>query len=148
MFHITPTPTSWMIWAVIWAASFILTVILVVLSFSLFNKDKIIAGRISAFVIVLIWIITLGTSFSSGYYNYTHSADYIESKKTYKQNYDTKNQHRELTVKNYTGKVIYHYDGSFKFSRSGHGLNLVNVDSGKKVSVYIGDNDSVTVVDK
>lgn len=147
MFHITPTPTSWMIWAAIWVA--VIFIFLVLLSADAYLANR---GKHGSLVLEIFALLVLISGFflggSSYYYNYTHSADYIESKKTYKQNYDTKNQHRELTVKNYAGKVIYHYDGSFKFTRSGHGLNLVNVNSGKKVAVYIGDNDSVTVVDK
>ena len=68
-------------------------------------------------------------------------------KLTYQLEYNN-NQKREIVIKDYQGKVIYQYTGSFSFDRSGHGVNLVDNKTGKKTSIYIGDNATVIVTDK
>ncbi|MCC7668911.1 MAG: hypothetical protein ABF709_05060 [Leuconostoc pseudomesenteroides] len=143
MFYITPTPTSWLIWL----AMFAIPVIVVIAGGSLIYFEKMKTGISTLVIGSVALLVVAGLGISSGYYNYVHSSSYIKAKKTYKLEYDNK-QTREIVIKDYTGKDIYKYTGKFSFDRKGHGLNLVDNVTGKKISIYIGDNDSVIVTDK
>ncbi|MFT9031169.1 MAG: hypothetical protein ABF415_06805 [Leuconostoc pseudomesenteroides] len=143
MFYITPTPMSWIIWIVLFVVP--IAIIIVGMTFAYYEKIKIgiVIGSIGA-VFLLVSLVLGG---SSAYHNYTHSSSYVKAKKSYKLEYDNK-QKREIVIKDYTGKDIYKYTGKFSFDRKGHGLNLVDNVTGKKISIYIGDNDSVIVTDE
>ena len=139
MFHITPTPTSWMLWAVIYVVAVLVIAGLAFLSISFDN-------RIFYIPIVLIGIVVVGLSASSYYYNYTNSSSYNRAKKDLKIEYDM-NMRRTIIVKDYTGKNVYEYTGSFSYILKGQKIDLTDNKTGEKISVYIGDNNTVIVSD-
>lgn len=144
MFHIQPTPISW----VLWAAMFAMPVVIILLGvYAYFFGGKKRLGNTIGVIGIIAALVVFGLAASSKYYNYIHSSSYIKSKKTYQLEYNN-NQKREIVIKDYQGKVIYQYTGSFSFDRSGHGVNLVDNKTGKKTSIYIGDNATVIVTDK
>ncbi len=139
MFHITPTPTSWMLWAVIYVVAVLVIAGLAFLSIS-FDK------RIFYIPIVLICIVVVGLSASSYYYNYTNSSSYNRAKKDLKIEYDM-DMRRTIIVKDYMGKNVYEYTGSFSYILKGQKIDLTDNKTGEKISVYIGDNNTVIVTD-
>ena len=139
MFHITPTPTSWMLWAVIYVVAVLVIAGLAFLSIS-YQK------RIFYIPIVLIGIVVVGLSASSYYYNYTNSSSYNRAKKDLKIEYDM-NMRRTIIVKDYMGKNVYEYTGSFSYILKGQKIDLTDNKTGEKISVYIGDNNTVIVTD-
>ncbi|WP_446002481.1 hypothetical protein [Weissella viridescens] len=144
-FYIEPTPLSGWLWLGIWIGAIILILTFMFIGGSLLNK-----GKSSGWAFVLMALFTLlGAGYMGGssyYYNYTHSSTYVQKKKEYKLEYDN-NQQRRIEVKEYQGKTIYEYTGTFSFKRDGHGLNLTDNKNGKKISIYIGDNDTLIVTD-
>ena len=139
MFHITPTPTSWMLWAVIYVVAVLVIAGLAFLSISFDN-------RIFYIPIVLIGIVVVGLSASSYYYNYTNSSSYNRAKKDLKIEYDM-DMRRTIIVKDYMGKNVYEYTGSFSYILKGQKIDLTDNKTGEKISVYIGDNNTVIVTD-
>ena len=139
MFHITPTPTSWMLWVAIYAVAVLVIAGLAFLSISFDN-------RIFYIPIVLIGIVVVGLSASSYYYNYTNSSSYNRAKKDLKIEYDM-NMRRTIIVKDYTGKNVYEYTGSFSYILKGQKIDLTDNKTGEKISVYVGDNNTVIVTD-
>ena len=107
MFHITPTPTSWMLWAAIY---------------------------------VVAALAIAGLAF------YTNSSSYNRAKKDLKIEYDM-NMRRTIIVKDYTGKNVYEYTGSFSYILKGQKIDLTDNKTGEKISIYIGDNNTVIVSD-
>lgn len=147
--HITPTPTSDFIWIALWSVPpliGLITYFILKVTKKYEYSLKRIYYPLIAFAIPCLFVSVFACS--SMYYNYTHSSSYIKDLKDIKIEYDTDNQVRNIVVMDYTGKEIYNYTGKFSFDRSGHGLNLVDNVTGKKISIYIGDNDSVVVTDK
>ena len=139
MFHITPTPTSWMLWVAIYVVA---ALVIAGLAFLSFAFDK----RILYVPIVLIGIVVVGLSASSYYYNYTNSSSYNRAKKDLKIEYDM-NMRRTIIVKDYMGKNVYEYTGSFSYILKGQKIDLTDNKTGEKISVYIGDNNTVIVSD-
>ena len=139
MFHITPTPTSWMLWVSIYVVALLVIAGLAFLSISFSN-------RILYVPIVLIGIVVVGLSASSYYYNYTNSSSYNRAKKDLKIEYDM-DMRRTIIVKDYSGKNIYEYTGSFSYILKGQKIDLTDNKTGEKISVYIGDNNTVVVTD-
>ena len=139
MFHITPTPTSWMLWVAIYVVAALVIAGLAFLSISFDN-------RILYVPIVLIGIVVVGLSASSYYYNYTNSSSYNRAKKDLKIEYDM-GMRRTIIVKDYTGKNVYEYTGSFSYILKGQKIDLTDNKTGEKISVYIGDNNTVIVTD-
>lgn len=144
MFHIQPTPISW----VLWLAMFAVPIIIIIIGIGIyFVSHKAKLGNIFG-VIGLIGIVVVALlGASSKYYNYTHSSSYIKSQKSYQLEYNN-NQQREIIIKDYQGKTFYQHTGTFSFDRNGDGVNLVDSKTGKKTAIYIGDNDTVIVTDK
>ena len=139
MFHITPTPTSWMLWAAIYVVAVLAIAGLAFLSIY-FGKE------ILYTLIVLICVVVVGLSASSYYYNYTNSSSYNRAKKDLKIEYDM-NMRRTIIVKDIMGKNIYEYTGSFSYILKGQKIDLTDNKTGEKISVYIGDNNTVIVTD-
>ena len=139
MFHITPTPTSWMLWVSIYVVALLVIAGLAFLSISFSN-------RILYIPIVLICIVFVSLSASSYYYNYTNSSSYNRAKKDLKIEYDM-DMRRTIIVKDYSGKNIYEYTGSFSYILKGQKIDLTDNKTGEKISVYIGDNNTVVVTD-
>ena len=139
MFHITPTPTSWMLWAAIYVVAVLAIAGLAFLSIY-FGKE------ILYVLIVLICVVVVGLSASSYYYNYTNSSSYNRAKKNLKIEYDM-NMRRTIIVKDIMGKNIYEYTGSFSYILKGQKIDLTDNKTGEKISVYIGDNNTVIVTD-
>ena len=139
MFHITPTPTSWMLWAAIYVVAALVIAGLAFLSISFSN-------RILYVPIILICIVVAGLSASSYYYNYTNSSSYNRAKKDLKIEYDM-NMRRTIIVKDIMGKNVYEYTGSFSYILKGQKVDLTDNKTGEKISVYIGDNNTVIVTD-
>ena len=134
---ITPTPTSWMLWAAIYVVAVLVIAGLAFLSISFDN-------RIFYIPIVLIGIVVVGLSASSYYYNYTNSSSYNRAKKDLKIEYDM-GMRRTIIVKDYTGKNVYEYTGSFSYILKGQKIDLTDNKTGEKISVYIGNNNTVIV---
>ena len=139
MFHITPTPTSWMLWAAIYVVAALAIAGIAFLSISFDN-------RILYVPIVLIGIVVVGLSVSSYYHNYTNSSSYNRAKKDLKIEYDM-NMRRTIIVKDIMGKNVYEYTGSFSYILKGQKIDLTDNKTGEKISVYIGDNNTVIVTD-
>ena len=54
---------------------------------------------------------------------------------------------RTIIVKDYMGKNVYEYTGSFSYILKGQKIDLTDNKTGEKISVYIGDNNTVIVSD-
>lgn len=80
------------------------------------------------------------------YHNYTNSSSYNRAKKDLKIEYDM-DMRRTIIVKDYTGKNVYEYTGSFSYILKGQKIDLTDNKTGEKISVYIGDNNTVIVTD-
>ncbi|CAH1855948.1 hypothetical protein [Convivina praedatoris] len=149
MFYINPTPLSLWIWLGLWALVPITALVFYAISKLLikdvFSDKPLVNATISGIVMLVVIGILAGMS---AYHNYTHSSSYVKDIKAMKIEYDSDKQVRNIKVLDYQGKEIYNYTGKFSFDRSGHGLNLVDNQTGKKISIYIGDNDSVIVTDR
>ena len=146
MFYITPTPTSWMIWQIIWEIGALLGLGLFFLGSVLreYGKNNVAYG---VFVLVALVALTLvGLSGSSYYHNYTNSSSYNRAKKNLKIEYDM-NQRRTIIIKDYKGDVFYEYTGSFSYKMSGRKVDLTDNKTGNKISVYMGNNDTFIVTD-
>lgn len=147
MFHITPTPTSWIIWLFIWVVAIVILVGLgsFVYNFSENNEHKTLS-KVLIGVMVVVVLALIGMSGSSYYYNYTNSSSYNMAKKNLKIEYDM-NQRRTIVVKDFQGKNIYEYTGSFSYKVDKRKIDLTDNKTGNKISVYMGDNDIFIVTD-
>ena len=74
MFYITPTPTSWIIWTIIWVIGVLLGLGLFILG-SVLRENRKNNVAYGVFVLVALVALTLvGLSGSSYYHNYTNSS--------------------------------------------------------------------------
>lgn len=142
---IQPTPLSWLLWLGV-IAVFIIAV-LVVLGLGMRAKNGFGVPKTWAVLAsILLLVALIGYAGANYYHVYVNSSDYQRQKREYQIKYTT-NTPREIKVMDYQGKVIYHYKGNFAFTRKGHGLNLTDNKTGRKISIYIGDNNTVVVTD-
>jgi hypothetical protein len=139
MIRILPTPTSYLLYLALFVGIAVIGLILYAIS-RITSKGSF---NIGTGILILWFIINLGYN---SYQNYINSSSYIADKKEYKIKYSTDTP-RHIEVLNYQGTIIFSYDGNFSFTRKGKGLNLTDNKTGKKLSVYIGDNDTITVYD-
>ncbi|WP_404399546.1 hypothetical protein [Lactococcus lactis] len=146
MFYITPTPTSWIIWTIIWVIGVLLGLGLFILGSVLReNRKNNVAYGVFALV-ALVALTLVGLTGSSYYHNYTNSSSYNMAKKNLKIEYDM-NQRRTIIIKDYKGDIFYEYTGSFSYKMSSRKVDLTDNKTGNKISVYMGDNDTFIVTD-